>query len=66
MALQHQDLCFENGLVGKGKVYSHLVAIEVSIEGGTSQRVKLYGLTLNHVGLEGLYTQTVKCRSTVE
>ena len=66
MALQHQDLGFENSLVGQRKVDSHLVAIEVGIESRTGKRMELNGLTLNHLRLEGLNTETVKCRSTVE
>ena len=47
-------------------MYSHLVTVEVGVESGTSQRVQLNGLTLNHLGLECLDTQTVQCRSTVQ
>ena len=66
MALQHQNLCLQNGLIGQGKVDSHLVTVEVGVEGRTCQRVQLDGLTLDELGLEGLDTQTVKRRGTVE
>ena len=66
MALQHEDLCLEDGLVRQREVNSHLVTVEVGVEGGTCQRVKLDGLTLNELRLEGLDTQTVKRRSTVQ
>ena len=45
---------------------SHLVTIEVGVECSTSQWVQLYSLTLNHLRLESLDTETVKCRSTVK
>ena len=44
----------------------HLVTVEVGVEGGTCQRVELDGLTLDHLGLECLDTETVKCRGSVE
>ena len=44
----------------------HLVTVEVGVERCTCKRVKLYGLTLDHTRLEGLNTESVKCRSTVE
>ena len=66
MALKHKDLCLKDGLVAQREVNSHLVAVEVSVERGTCQRMVLDGLTLNQFGLEGLNTQTVQCRSTVE
>ena len=64
--MQHQHLCFENGLVAQWKVNGHLVAVEVGVERSTSQGVQLNGLTLDKLGLEGLNTQTVECRRTVE
>ena len=66
MALKHEYLSFENGLVAQREVNSHLVAVEVGVERSTSQGVKLDCFTLNELGLEGLNTQTVKRRSTVE
>ena len=44
----------------------HLVSVEVGVEGGTYQRMKLDGLTLYQYRLEGLDTQSVKSRRTVE
>ena len=66
VALEHEDLCLEDGLVGEREVYSHLVAVEVGIEGGTCQGVQLYGLALYHVWLEGLYAESVQRRCAVE
>ena len=47
-------------------MYSHLVTIKVGVEGGTCQRMELDSLTLYQLGLEGLDTETVQCRSTVQ
>ncbi len=66
MALEHKQLCLQDGLVGQGQVNSHLVAVEVGIECRTCQGMQLYGLALDHLGLEGLDTQTVQRRSTVQ
>ena len=45
---------------------SHLVAVEVGVESGTYERMKLDCLTLNEYRLESLNTESVKRRSTVE
>ena len=66
MALKHQYLCFKNSLVAQWKVNGHLVTVEVGVERGTSQWVKLNSLTLYKFRLESLNTQTVKCRRTVQ
>ena len=66
MTLKHQNLCLENSLIAQRKVNSHLVTIEVSIEGSTCQWVQLNSLTFDHLRLESLDTKTVKSRSTVE
>ena len=66
VALKHQDLCFEYGFIAQWEMDGHLVAIEVGIERRTSQRVQLNGLSFDEFGLESLYTQTVKCRRTVQ
>ena len=47
-------------------MYGHLVTVEVGVERGTCQGVQLDSLTLDHLGLEGLNTQTVQCRRTVQ
>ena len=52
MALEHQYLGFQNGLVAQREVHSHLVTVKVGIERSTSQRVKLNSLTLNELRLE--------------
>ena len=66
VALQHEHLRLEDGFVGEGKVDGHLVAIEVGVEGRTSEGVELDGFTFNHLGLESLDGETVERRSTVE
>ena len=66
MTLKHQNLCLENSLIAQRKVNSHLVTIEVSVEGCTCQWVQLNSLTFDHLRLESLDTKTVKSRSTVE
>ena len=45
---------------------SHLVTVEVGIEGCTSQRMQLNGLTLDQNRLKCLDAQSVQCRCTVE
>ena len=44
----------------------HLVAVEVGIECSTCQWVELNSLAFDHLWLECLDTETVKCWSTVE
>ena len=44
----------------------HLVTIEVGVEGRTYERVKLDGLTLDEGRLEGLDTESVQGRGTVQ
>src|SRR5512133_2659937 len=46
-------------------MYSHLVAIKVSVESGGNQRMQLNGTTFDQDRFKGLNTQTVKRRSTV-
>ena len=45
---------------------SHLVTIEVGVESRTGERVELDGLSFNHPRLEGLDTESVEGRCTVE
>ena len=66
MALEHEDLSLKDCLIGKRKMDSHLVTVEVSVERSTSKRMQLDSLTLNELWLESLNTETVKCRSTVQ
>jgi len=66
VALKHQDLSLEHGFIAQREVNSHLVAIEVGIERGTCQRVKLNGLTLDEFRLECHHRKTVERGSTVE
>ena len=50
----------------KWHVDRHLVAVEVGVEGGTSEGVELDGFSLDHLGLECLDGETVERRGTVE
>ena len=63
---EHEELSLKDGSVAQGDMDCHLVTVEVGIEAGTHQRVQTDGFTLNKFGLEGLDTQTVQGRSTVE
>ena len=66
VALEHQHLRLENGLVGEGKMDGHLVAVEVGVEGGAGEGVELDGFALDELGLEGLDGKTVERRGAVE
>ena len=66
MRSQHQHLSLQNSLITQRQVNGHLVTIEVGVERGTSQRVQLNSLTLDQFRLEGLDTQTVQRRGTVQ
>ena len=63
---EHEHTCFSLCLRRQRQVDSHLIAIEVSVEGGADQWVKLDGLTLDQHGLECLDAETVKRRCTVQ
>ena len=63
---QHQDLRFQDGSRSQRQVNSHLVTVKIRVESGTGQRVQLDRLALNHFRLEGLDTQTVERRSSVQ
>ena len=47
-------------------MYRHGVTVEVSVEGLTNEWVNLDGLAVDEYGLEGLHTETVKRRCTVQ
>jgi len=47
-------------------VHGHLIAVEIGVESGTDQRVKLDRLALDQHRLERLKAQTVQRRRTVE
>ena len=63
---QHQEAGFGLGFQGERHVHSHLVAVEVSVESGTGQRMQLDGLAFHQHRFEGLNAQTVQGRSTVQ
>ena len=62
----HQDARFKLGFERQRHVNGHLVAIEVGVERGTDQRVKLDRLTFDQNRLERLNAQAVQRRSTVQ
>src|SRR5665647_1122212 len=66
VARQHQDAGFGLGLCRQRQVHSHLVTVEVGVEGRTDQRVDLDGLALDELRLEGLDAEAVQRRRTVE
>ena len=63
---KHQESGFCLCFYGQRYVYCHLVAVEVSVERGTSQRMQLDRLTFYEYRLECLDTQSVQGRCTVE
>ena len=63
---EHQHAGLSLGLGSERHVHSHLVAVEVGVEGGADQRMQLDGLTLDEHGLKGLDTQAVQGRCAVQ
>src|SRR5690554_808385 len=63
---KHQNASLGLGLDGQRQVDCHLVTIEVGVERGTHQRVKLNRLTLDELRLKGLDAQAVKGRCAVQ
>ena len=57
---------FELRLKRQRNVHRHLVAVEVGVEGGADQRVKLDRLAFDQHRLEGLDAETVKRRRPIE
>src|SRR5512133_531830 len=66
MRSKHKHLSFKHCAVSKWKMDSHLVAVEVSIESRTNQRVELNGFSLDKFWLECLDAKPVKRRGTVQ
>src|SRR3546814_3522350 len=62
----HQHARFQLRLKAQRNVHGHLVTIEVRVESGADQRVKLDGLALNQHGFECLDAKTVKRRGAVQ
>ena len=63
---QHQDAGLSLGFGAQRQVDCHLVAVEVSVEGATNQRVELDCLTFNELRFERLDAETVQGRCTVQ
>ena len=63
---QHQETGFRLCFQRQRDVNSHLVAVEVGVESGTSQRVQFNRLAVNQNRLERLNAQTVQRRRAVE
>ena len=66
MRAEHEELSLEDGGIAQREMHGHLVSVEVSVERRTCQRMQLYGLALDKLGLECLDTQTVQGRGTVQ
>ena len=62
----HEHAGFKLGFKRERHVNGHLVAIEVGVERGADERVQLDGLAFDQGRFEGLDTQTVKRRRTVQ
>ena len=62
----HQRPRFQLGFQRERNVNSHLVAVEVGVEGGTDQRVQLDGLAFDQLRLERLDAESVQRRRTVQ
>ena len=63
---EHQEVGLHDGGVAQREVDSHLVTVEVGVERRTGERVQLDGLAFDHPRLEGLDTEAVQGRSTVQ
>ena len=63
---QHQHLGFALCFGRQRQMDSHLVAVEVSVEGGADQRVQLDGVAFDQNGLKCLNAQAVQGRCTVQ
>ena len=57
---QHQHLGFALCFGGQRQMDSHLVTVEVSVEGGADQRVQLDGMAFDQNGLKCLNAQAVQ------
>ena len=66
MAGQHEQLGLQDGGWAERQVHSHLVPIEVRVEGRTGEWVQLERLALDHLRLESLDTEAVKGRCTIK
>ena len=63
---KHKETCFCLSFCRKGKMYSHLVAVEVGIESRTYKRMKLDCTSLDKNWFKCLNTKTVKRGGTVQ
>ena len=63
---EHKEARLGLSLCGKRNVNRHLVAVEVGVERGTNEGMKLNGSALYKYGLESLDTESVKRGSAVE
>ena len=62
----HQNAGLELGLQRKRYMHRHLIAVEVGVEGGTDQRMKLDRLALDQHRLKGLDAQAMQRRRPVQ
>ena len=63
---KHEHARFGLRFGRKREVHSHLVTVEVRVEGATHERVQVDGLAFNELRLERLDTEAVKRRCTVQ
>ena len=63
---EHQAAGFELGFQRQRHVHSHLVAVEVGVEGRADERVQLDGLAFDQLRLKGLNAEAVQGRGAVE
>ena len=66
VAGEHQHARLGLSLDRQGHMHGHLVTVEVGVEGGAHQRVKLDGTAIHQLGLEGLDAEAVQRRGAVQ
>jgi len=66
VAREHEQLGFQRSVMRERNVHSHLVTIEVGVEGRTNEWVQTDRFPFNQYRLECLDTETVKRRRTVQ
>ena len=63
---EHEGPALQLCCLREGHVDCHLVSVEVSVEGMTYERMELEGLAVDQNRLEGLDSESVQRRRTVE
>ena len=62
----HEQPRFRLSFKGERNMYRHLIAVEVSIESRTNQRMKTNGFPFNEQRLESLNSQAMQCRCPIK